>query len=194
MNRELRMNPWLNIWIRPRKTIRAIIDYQETYRFFVLCFLNGLMGVFFLAQALDLGAIYSPLLIVGASLLLAIPYGYLNFTITTFFIFIVGKLIKGKGSFKQVRAAISWASIPSLVGVLMWWLLIVGLKKKSFFSASGCDAYLFTWLLCVRLFKYLGYGDLVAYGRRSAKLFCMDGLTQSFSSYFDRCHCHCCFR
>ena len=74
MNRELGINPWFSIWVRPRKTIRAIFEYRETYRFLLLCFLNGVMALFFSAQGFNLNAKYSSLLIIVASLLLALPY------------------------------------------------------------------------------------------------------------------------
>jgi len=37
----------------------------------------------------------------------------------------VGKLIKGKGTFKQVRAATYWASVPVVVSVVIWILLML---------------------------------------------------------------------
>ncbi|MEM7175500.1 MAG: YIP1 family protein [Chlamydiota bacterium] len=127
MNRELGINPWLSIWIHPRKTIRAIIDYRIGHRFLLLCFLNGALN---LLMCLHLGAIgsYNLLTIFVVSLLLAIPYGYISFTVAAFGVFIVGKLIKGKGTFKQVRTAISWASIPQLVVLLLMLLGLIWMK------------------------------------------------------------------
>ena len=49
-----------------------------------------------------------------------------------FSFFIVGKLIKGQGSFRQIRAAISWATVPSLFGALIWWLVRLGFKRIHF--------------------------------------------------------------
>ena len=114
------INPWLHVWTKPRQTIRAVVNGEVNNRFWLICFLNGIFTGLSLLQAAQ-PATYAPLLIIVAVCLLALPLGYLHFTVGSFFIFLAGKLIRGKAAFKEVRMALLWASLPGLVaGVLIW--------------------------------------------------------------------------
>lgn len=120
MKTKLGLNPWLSIWVKPRQTMRALIDYDVNYRLIVLCAIFGFQYMLQVAQFLSLGRDLNLFVILLIALILCIPVGYILFNITSAFTFWVGKLIKGKASFKQVRAASCWTSVPTIGTILIW--------------------------------------------------------------------------
>ncbi|QVL56873.1 MAG: YIP1 family protein [Simkaniaceae bacterium] len=135
MKEKLGINPWLSIWIHPRKTIRALIEYNTNYRLIALCAIYGFQYVLQLTQYLSLGQGTSLLFIIIIALILSIPVGYIMFNVLSAFYFWIGKLIKGKGSFKQVRAATYWSSVPMVLTSLIWIILMV-LHGNSLFTSG----------------------------------------------------------
>ena len=125
MKEKLGLNPWLSIWVKPRDTIRALVDYNVNHRFLVMCVIYGFLYMLQVSQFLALGQSSSLLMILLFSVVLAIPVGYIIFNVSSFFAFIMGKLIKGKGSFKQIRAATYWSTVPMIISVVFWIYLMV---------------------------------------------------------------------
>jgi len=125
MKQDLGLNPWLSIWVKPRKTIRALIDYNVNYCFIVLCAIYGFQYMLQAAQFVSMGSDASLWLILLLSVILSIPLGYVVFNVGSFFTFVLGKLIKGKGKFKQVRAATYWSSVPIVITVAIWIVLMI---------------------------------------------------------------------
>jgi len=125
MKTELGLNPWLSIWVKPRQTMRALMDYNVNYRFIALCAIFGFQYMLQVTQFLSLGRDINLFVILLIALLLCIPVGYILFNISSAFLFWVGKLIKGKGTFKQIRAASYWTSVPNVVTILIWIVLMV---------------------------------------------------------------------
>ena len=159
MSQKIGMNPWLRIWIQPRQTIRAIVTHKVNYRFFPLCMLLGIIQLLQIAQILSLGKHYSALAISIAILLFSLPVGYIHFTFHAFFLFVLGKLIKGKAKFKEVRAAISWPTVVNNSIALLIWIILMLNKGRALFSPipnrsnqlviSGMDNIYFTILLLI---------------------------------------------
>jgi len=125
MKKELGLNPWLSIWIHPRKTVQALIQYDTNYRIVALCAIYGFQYILKTIQYLSLGQGTSLISIFLFALIFSIPTGYVIFNILSAFYFWIGKLIKGKGSFKQMRLAIYWSSVPMVITCLMWIVLMV---------------------------------------------------------------------
>lgn len=132
MEKKLGINPWLTIWVRPRQTIRALVEYNVNFRILILCFIYGFQYLLQTSQFLALGQNTSLLMIILFSAILAIPVGYIIFNILSFFYFLLGKLIKGKGSFKQIRAATYWSSVPLIISVLAW-IILMGVHGNNLF-------------------------------------------------------------
>lgn len=125
MTKELGLNPWLSIWVKPRKTIRALVDYDVNHRLVVLCAIYGFQYMLQVAQFFSMGSATSLWFTLLVAIVLAIPVGYIGFNIGAFFLHLLGKLIKGKGTFKQVRAATYWSSVPMVVTIVIWIVLMV---------------------------------------------------------------------
>lgn len=123
--RVLGCNPWLSMWVRPRQTIRTLTQHNPNYRFATFCAIYGFQYLLQASQFLALGRASSLLVILILAAILAIPVGYLLFNVTSFFFFVLGKLIKGKGSFRHIRTATYWASVPMAVSLVIWAGLIL---------------------------------------------------------------------
>ena len=140
--KSFRINPWLSIWVKPGQTIRSILNYNVSYRFLAICSILGFFQVliwytFFPTVPLT-GLLISPLPIL---FILALLFEYLNFTILAAFLYWGGKMLKGKGSFKQIRAAVYWASVPRIaafgLSILLGLIVVKPILIVGFLSISS---------------------------------------------------------
>lgn len=131
---ELEMKPWLSIWVKPKQTIRAIINYNVKYRFFVLSLLYGLPTVFQTAQNLSLGSVFSLPAIILFCLILAPILGAIGLLLCTLFLTFTGKWLGGKSTFLEMRCAVSWTNSTNLVTVLIWIALMAHFKEVIFYE------------------------------------------------------------
>jgi len=121
MAQELKINPWLKIWTRPRETIRAIVQSNTRHALPLLYWLYGLplTGVFALAF---LGRVPTFALVSGV-VVLAFLVGWLGINVPAALFYWTGKWIKGVGTFSTVRAAVAWSTIPAIVGTFLQLIL-----------------------------------------------------------------------
>jgi hypothetical protein len=127
--------PWVSIWVRPRRTIRQIVDHNPSQSVYLLSALTGVYRFLNQAAKQSVGDYMSLLEI----LVLAILVGSL---IGIFLVFVgaelfrwVGNKLDGKASAVQVRAAIAWSSVPEVVLLLLFCPLII-LYGRDYFSSS----------------------------------------------------------
>ncbi|MBV9789930.1 MAG: YIP1 family protein, partial [Chloroflexi bacterium] len=114
------LNPWLSIWIRPRATMRYILNTDPKAYVFGLCFIGTLL------ESLDRAA--------GRAIGDNIPFPFVLMLCAVFSLFgtligleiggrilrWVGGLLGGQGTLEGMKAALGWSSVPSLVGLLIW--------------------------------------------------------------------------
>jgi len=132
--KTLGVNPWLNIWVKPRDTIRQIVSFNPRHRFVILSFLYGLPMLLHLAQNLSLGEKYTTVGIVIAAIVLASFVGMLAITIASGLLLWTGKWIGGKGKYYPVRAAVSWSNVPNIFSIIIWAILLIIFREKIFFE------------------------------------------------------------
>lgn len=125
-------NPWLNIWIEPRKTIRAIIEKDPKSGFLLLSAVYGLPMAFNLAQSLNLIATLPLWAILIGSLVICTFLGMIGISISAWLLQCAGRWIGGKGNFQTIRAAVAWSNVPNFVTVLMWVVLLSIFKGRVF--------------------------------------------------------------
>jgi hypothetical protein len=97
-----------------------------------LCFLYGFPMVLQLAQNMAFGFSYSLVGIVIGAIFLALLAGMVGISIVSAVIYVTGKWVGGKGSFLQVRSAVSWANITNIVTILLWGVLIAYFRHDLF--------------------------------------------------------------
>ncbi len=131
---ELELKPWISIWIKPKQTVRAIINYNIKYRFFVLSFLYGLPTVLQMAQNFSLGSVFALPAIILICLIMAPLLGALGLIICTALLTWTGRWLGGKSSFMEMRCAVSWTNATNLVSVAVWVALIAQFKEVIFYE------------------------------------------------------------
>lgn len=136
---EEKKNPWLSIWTSPRETIRQINEQNPNRALFALCWIYGFSALLNLSQSMMLGASLSTIAILIIALILAPLYGYINFSIWSFFVHIVGKLFKGAATFKSVRSAYAWSSVPILINVPLWLLMVALFGHQLFLNMPNAE-------------------------------------------------------
>jgi hypothetical protein len=137
MGDKLKINPWVKIWVQPRETIRALIQYSSTYLFPLLCMIYGFPVLLQMALNFSLGDRFSLSGIVVGALILAVVPGFLIFNISAGLFYWVGKWIGGTGTFQEIRAAVAWSNVPSLVNGLIWILNMMVFGKRIFSLSFG---------------------------------------------------------
>ncbi len=113
------MNPWINIWVHPRATIRHIVETDASRYVIPLAMIAGVTNVLDNASQRSYGDDFG---IIGV-LLLALIAGPLG---GVFSLYITGGLLKwsggllgGIGESDEVRAAIAWSSLIRSIGAVL---------------------------------------------------------------------------
>lgn len=136
MNGQPAPNPWLAIWLHPRRTIQTIVETNPERYVMPLAALAGI------PQALDRASLRNagdelPLpFILGASLGGGVFGGLLGLFLLAFLLRWTGKWIGGRGNTENLRAAIAWSSIPSICALLFWVLDLYFFGKDMFTSET----------------------------------------------------------
>lgn len=132
MSKQVEGNPWISIWVEPRKTIRSIINTDPKFRFWVLSAAYGLPILFNFAQNLSLSAAFPLWAILLASLVICSFVGAIGISIGAWLFKVTGRWLGGKGTFNEIRSAVAWSNAPSIVSVAMWIALIAVFKEQVF--------------------------------------------------------------
>ena len=118
MAKKLRAHPWFSMWLHPRRTIRSIIAYNPRYLVLALAMLMGVVDVLSKADTSIFPLLRaSPFLVLPAMAIGGAIAGVISVYVAAFLFGFAGKLIGGKGSYENLRAAIVWAGIPN------YWIL-----------------------------------------------------------------------
>ena len=134
MEEKLGLNPWGRIWISPRRTIRRIVDIAPGRGFLWLSLIYGFPVLLQIAQSLSLALYFSWPVILITALIFALFIGMLGITITAGLLTWVGRWIGGQGSFIQLRAAVAWSNLPTIVTGITWIVWVFLFKGSLFYE------------------------------------------------------------
>jgi hypothetical protein len=127
-------NPWRSIWFRPRRTIRAIVENNPGYRFFLLVALIGLSKALIRASSRDLGdRVAFPILLALCALLGPI-LTLIGFSLGAALLAPIGRWLGGVATAAEVRAALAWGSLPYTVVLILWIPLLILVGPELFTS------------------------------------------------------------
>lgn len=118
------MNPWLSIWTQPRATISTIVSTNPNRSLWFLSAIYGFCSLLNLFQTMALGNSLTTMAIFLLAFLLSPFWGYLLFAIWSGVVTGVGRLLKGQGSFKAIRAAYAWSCVPIILNIPLWLLMV----------------------------------------------------------------------
>ena len=123
-------SPWLTIWCEPRATIQRIVAENPNRSLWVLAAIYGFLSILNSFQSIAVVSVERPFLLLLVAAVLSPFWGYAVFSIWSWVVHIVGKWLKGEGSFINLRAAFAWSCAPLSVNVVFWVLMI------AFFGAT----------------------------------------------------------
>src|SRR5438105_4239723 len=118
-------NPWLTIWTKPRATIARIVGQNPNQSLWWLAAIYGFCSLLSLFQSMTLGSAMGTIGILILAVIIAPFYGYISFSIWSWFVLWTGKWFKGQGTFKTVRASYAWSCVPIIVSIPLWLLMVI---------------------------------------------------------------------
>lgn len=114
------LSPWLTIWIRPRQTIRRIVDSDPEHQVMLLAMLGGIIQVLNQSSTRNAGDILSlPIILIICAMagpIVGIILLYLMGALLRW----TGSWLGGQASSVEVRAAFAWSSVPSIWSQILW--------------------------------------------------------------------------
>jgi hypothetical protein len=129
--------PWLTIWTRPRGTIRAIINSDPTRHVWLLAILWTMNQALDRFIARSMGDDTSLVFIILLALIISVIFGPLGLLFSGFIVRKIGGLLGGQAtSGEEIRAAIAWSYIPSIVSLALTTVAILIYGQELFMSIS----------------------------------------------------------
>jgi Yip1 domain len=128
----LSLNPWISIWIHPKKTIQQVIAYNPNFRIWVLATIIGFATLMLLEQIFSPAFKYSLRAILTFTLILSPFWGYFVLNLVSFLTYKIGKIMDSKRSFSDVRAALSWSCVPYIIICICWIVMLMIFKGQLF--------------------------------------------------------------
>jgi Yip1 domain len=127
-------NPYFTIWTRPRATIRGIVNTDRSYRVVPLAMIEGIAVAVKWAADLSAGDRFSLPVILTLVMVLGPIVGLLALYAAGWLLRLTGGA-GGRAKPGEIRAAMAWASVPSLV-TLPIWIILIGLLGRRLFTAE----------------------------------------------------------
>lgn len=150
-------NPFLNIWIRPRGTIRQIVDNDPDKYVIILATISGVYQSLDRAAKRSFGDDMSLVAIILISLFIGALGGILSLYIGGALFRWSGSLFGGTADSTHVRAALAWSSVPDIV-LLVIFIPIIAVFGHDWFTSSTAwmDANESLALVVVGLLAFVG--------------------------------------
>jgi hypothetical protein len=133
MTMNVQLNPLLTIWLRPRATLRRILDYDPGLLVMDLAKFSGISFFFQIIeiQFNEVGSLFLELFLI---LILGWLFGVVSISIAGAIFHWTGSWLGGQGSAKELRAGIAWSSIPIML------LLIIEIPRKILIDMHWIEA------------------------------------------------------
>jgi hypothetical protein len=125
---KLRINPWREVWLHPRNTIKALLKYDPKYMVLPLAVLAGIANNALDFESMD--AIVGGSSFIGSAFVAAL-LGIVSLYVSGFLLSLTGRWINGKANALKLRAAIAWAGVPVVASILLFIPLFFTLNSDS---------------------------------------------------------------
>ena len=109
----------ISICIKPRATIQKIVDKNPEDSVILLACLAGISNVLLRANDRGMGDTMELFDIILLSLILGPFSGVISLYVGSYLIHWTGKWIGGTSSLQNIRAAMAWASMPTVISLLL---------------------------------------------------------------------------
>lgn len=153
-------NPWLSIWTSPRATIAKIAEENPNKSLWLLSAIYGFCSLLNVFQSASLGREIGNVGLVILAVVLAPLWGYASFSIWSAFVTVVGKWLRGGGTFKTIRSAYAWSCVPITLNIPLWLLMVILFGHQLFLNFP--DGHLLSYGQIMFLFVILIIKVIVA--------------------------------
>ena len=116
-------------------TIAKIVAENPNQGLWRLAWIYGFLSLLNGSQSMSLGNSVHFIAILIFAVIAAPFWGMLLFGIWSWVVHLIGKMLKGQGSFAFVRAAFAWSCVPLAVNIVFW-VLLLGVFGGSLFQTS----------------------------------------------------------
>lgn len=136
---KLKQSPWLTMWIKPRETMREILNkHYPEYIILILSILSGIDDLLNRAVSQNLGdkgTTYITIILkaIGEGSIIGILWLYLGAGL----IRVIGNCLEGQGSFNDIKKVLAWTNIPIIWGMVFWIPQIILFKQELFTSQTA---------------------------------------------------------
>ncbi len=130
------LNPWLSIWVKPRETMRWIVDTDPTRQVVLLAVLGGIAQFLDRAAGRSLGDTLSVSVILIIALFVGSIGGLISLHIGGALLRWTGSWFGGQATSEEVRAAIAWSSVPTIWALLLWIPELMLFEEELFTTAT----------------------------------------------------------
>ncbi len=124
-SKHIEGSPWLAIWTRPRSTIRTIVDTSPTQGFVVLATCYGVGKVLDRLANNPRSVDMSTGVLFGTAAVGGLFGGVFGLYLLGSLFEKTGQWLGGRADAQEVRAALAWGSVPSLVTLAFTILMII---------------------------------------------------------------------
>jgi hypothetical protein len=114
------LSPWLTMWIKPRQTIRRIIDSDPQHQVILLAILVGIAQVLGQSSSRNLGDKLSLPIIFLVCGVAGPIVGIVLIYVVGALMHWIGSRFGGQASPAEVRAAYVWSSVPTIWSQILW--------------------------------------------------------------------------
>jgi len=131
------MNPWLNIWFKPRITIRHIVDQTPEKHVQLLAVISGIFRFVDQASERSLGDTVSLLGILGLAIVIGPIAGYISLYLSGALFQWTGSWLGGNATVRDVRTVYAWSSVVDIVGLIIFTPIILVFGRDWFQSSAN---------------------------------------------------------
>ncbi|MDY7041747.1 MAG: Yip1 family protein, partial [Chloroflexota bacterium] len=114
------LSPWLTIWVKPRQTIRRIVDSDPQHQVILLAMLGGIFQVLNQSSSRHLGDTLSLPIIFLLCGIAGPIVGIFLLCVEGALLHWIGSRFGGQASPAEVRAACAWSSVPNIWSQILW--------------------------------------------------------------------------
>lgn len=119
-NTTIPFSHFLSIWLKPRETIRTIVETNPTRHVFLLAMLAGIGQALDRASSRNMGDSISLITILLSCIILGPIGGIISLYIGGALYRWSGSWLGGKANEEEVRAAIAWSYVPTIFILPLW--------------------------------------------------------------------------
>lgn len=148
------LNPWTSMWSHPRVTIHFLSQNKPRYGVFLLSTLYAVQALLYFANYWSLGFSFPFPVLLGVSVLAAPFAGFAWVYLMGWLLSMIGRCLGGSASQEMMRLAASWSKLPTVITLLMWFLLLISSPGAAFLQASGGETMLFVNCISLIVFSW----------------------------------------